>query len=91
MCDTLKETLTKYLTNFYEILSAENGPGQILNEWRRRSTYYSGKSVRVVLENETITGTTDGLEENGALRVRKSDGSVTIVQAGDVERLRPTE
>ena len=89
--EELQQILTKYLTNFYDILSAENGPGQILTEWRRRSTYYSGKSVRIVLENETITGTTDGLEENGALRVRKSDGSVTIVQAGDVERLRPTE
>jgi len=43
-----------------------------------------------MLENETLTGITDGLEPNGALRVKRNDGSVTIVQAGDVEQLRAT-
>ncbi len=43
------------------------------------------------MENETIKGTTDGLEENGALRVRTTDGAIRIIQAGDVEQLRPTE
>ena len=84
----LVEVLTKYLIYFYDILQNENGPADIINEWRRRSTYFSGKPVRVVLENETITGVTDGLEANGALRVTKAAGSVTIVQAGDVEQLR---
>ena len=40
------------------------------------------------MENETIFGTTDGLEENGALRVRDADGNLRIIQAGDVENLR---
>ena len=44
--------------------------------------------VRATLSDRTITGTTDGLEENGALRVKTEDGSVIIVQAGDIERLR---
>lgn len=87
----LQETLTKYISYFYDILSHENGPKEILDEWRRRSSYFSGKKVRVVLENEAIIGTTDGLEVNGALRVRKNDGNVTIIQAGDVERIRPAE
>lgn len=84
----LIEVLTKYVTYFYEILNGENGRAEIINEWRRRSTYFSGKAVRVVLENETITGLTDGLEPNGALRLRQADGKVTIVQAGDVQNLR---
>ena len=88
--DSLQETLTKYLSYFYNILNSENGPKQILTEWRRRSTYFSGKNVRVVLGNETVTGTTDGLEENGALRVRTMDGDIKIIQAGDVENLRQT-
>jgi biotin-(acetyl-CoA carboxylase) ligase len=71
------------------MLQSKNGPAEILEEWRRRSTFFSGKNIRVTLENETITGITDGLEENGALRVRKNDGSVAIIQAGDVERIRP--
>jgi BirA family transcriptional regulator, biotin operon repressor / biotin---[acetyl-CoA-carboxylase] ligase len=83
----LTETLTKYLGYFYDILNSENGPSEIIDEWRRRSSYFSGKSVRVVLGNETVDGVTDGLEENGALRVRKN-GNVTIIQAGDVEQLR---
>jgi len=84
----LVEVLTKYLTYFYNILQHENGPAEIINEWRGRSSYFSGKPVRVVLENESIIGVTDGLEANGALRVKKDDGVLTIVQAGDVQNLR---
>lgn len=84
----LSERLTHYLSYFYEILNGHNGPAEIINDLRRRSTYYSGKQVRVTLVNTSFQGTTDGLEENGALRVKSAEGSVTIVQAGDVERLR---
>lgn len=86
--DDIALRLTHYLTYFYDILHGDNGPGEIVEHWRRRSTYFSGKRVRVTLENMSFDGTTDGLEENGALRVKTADGSVTIVQAGDVERLR---
>ena len=87
----LAESLTKFISYFYDILHGENGPAEIIDEWRKRSSYYSGKPVRVVLENETLEGTTDGLEPNGALRVRRNDGALTIVQAGDVEQLRVTD
>ena len=49
---------------------------------------FLGQNVRVTLAGDTITGVTDGLEPNGALRLRVSGGSTTIIQAGDVERLR---
>ena len=88
--DEISVSLTRFLGYFYDILSGENGPRDILNEWQRRSTYAAGKSVRVVLENETITGVTEGLEENGALRLKTLKGEVKIIQAGDVEQLRPT-
>ncbi|MGB7210940.1 MAG: biotin--[acetyl-CoA-carboxylase] ligase [Pyrinomonadaceae bacterium] len=88
--DELANTLTRFFAYLYDILLGDDGTKEILNKWRRRSTYFSGKSVRAALGNETVEGTTDGLEENGALRVRKSDGSVTIIQAGDVEQLRAT-
>lgn len=84
-------TLTKYLSYFYEILSSENGSATIIDEWRKRSTYFYGKPVRVALGDEVITGITDGLERNGALRLWRQDGSVAIIQAGDVERLRTEE
>ncbi|WP_373515708.1 hypothetical protein, partial [Persicitalea sp.] len=60
-------------------------------QWRQRSSYFLGKPVSVTLDGTGFDGITDGLEENGALRVRMADGSVRIVQAGDVQRLRRTE
>lgn len=86
--DELAESLTGYLSYFYAIFNDEAGPDEIINQWRRRSSYFSGRRVRVKLEREMIEGITDGLEENGALRVKMPDGSVKIVQAGDVERIR---
>ena len=35
--------------------------------------------------HETISGRFDGLEPDGALRLRRDDGSLDIVRAGDVE------
>ncbi|HRI02655.1 MAG TPA: biotin--[acetyl-CoA-carboxylase] ligase [Pyrinomonadaceae bacterium] len=80
--------LIKYLSYWYETLNSDDGPTEIIQNWRQRSSYFSGKAVRVTLPDGVLEGTTDGLEENGALRVKTGVGSVTIVQAGDVERLR---
>lgn len=89
--DELVEKLSGFITYFYEILNGEDGPKEILSAWQSRSTYFSGKQVRVSLGNESITGKTDGLEENGALRVRDETGRIIVVQAGDVERLRGSQ
>ncbi len=86
--EQLAQVLTNYLVQLYDVLNAENGTAAIIKEWRARSTYYAGKSVSVRTESETLEGVTDGLQENGALRVRTANGTVTIVQAGDVEQLR---
>ncbi len=86
--EELAEQLIQFFDHFHDILTGVNGPVEIIKEWRRRSSYFFGKNVRVVLANETVVGTTDGLEANGALRVRKEDGSVTIIQAGEVETVR---
>jgi len=84
--DEFAECLTRYLTYLYNVLGEE--PERILHEWQQRSTYFSGKEVRVKTSTGDITGITDGLEQNGALRVKLTDNSIVIVQAGDVERLR---
>ena len=86
--EDLIEKLTTHIGHFYDTLHDENGPADIIDNWRMRSSYYSGKIVRVALESETVTGVTDGLEPNGALRLKRSDGSLLIIQAGDVEHLR---
>jgi BirA family transcriptional regulator, biotin operon repressor / biotin---[acetyl-CoA-carboxylase] ligase len=86
--DQAAEILTRYLSYFYDILSRPDGQKAIVDQWRRRSTYFSGKDVRVTLSDGSFAGVTCGLEDNGALRVRTADGSIIVVQAGDVERLR---
>ena len=89
--DEVLAALTRYLNYFYEILLGENGPAEIIREWQRRSSYFVGKNVRVLVGAETITGVTDGLENNGALRVRTDGENIRIIQSGDVERLRANE
>jgi len=86
--EILLRNLTRNLDEFYRLLNEKNGAARIRHEWARRSSFYEGKMVRVKLADETITGTTRGLEENGALRVEINCGAIKIVQAGDVEMLR---
>jgi BirA family biotin operon repressor/biotin-[acetyl-CoA-carboxylase] ligase len=86
--EELIERLTHHLAAGYALLQTQSGPAEMIERWKRRSSYSSGKPVRVVLESENVTGVTDGLEKNGALRIRRSDGTTVIVQAGDVEQLR---
>lgn len=81
-------SLAKYLCYFYEIFRSPDGPAAIRDEWRKRSSYHTGRSVRVMVDGTAIEGTTDGIESNGALRVVDGDGRVHVIQAGDVERLR---
>ena len=86
--EALSERLAENLVRSYDVLIGPDGPTKIREEWRRRSSYFSGRSVRVATGSQTVTGITDGLEDNGALRVRQDGGTVAIIQTGDVERLR---
>lgn len=86
--EILLQTLTRQFSAYYDLLQSENGAEKIRAAWAEKSSYFEGKSVKVVLENETIYGTTRGIEENGALRVETSDGEIRIIHAGDVEKVR---
>lgn len=86
--ERLTAILTSHLSRLYQKLTASGGAEATIGEWRSRSSYYSGKRVTVRSFDETLTGTTEGLEPSGALRLRKSDGDVVVIQAGDVEQLR---
>ena len=87
----LLQNLTKNIETAYELLNGENGAAEIRAEWTRRSSYAADKFVKVKLEHETIYGTTDGIEENGALRVKLESGEIRVVHAGDVEQLRAAD
>lgn len=86
--ENLLQGLTQRLSSYYQILHGENGAKQIRQEWTRRSSYAFGQEVSVILENETIFGTTRGIEQNGALRVETAIGEIKIIHAGDVTKLR---
>ena len=87
----VEATLFTQLDRVYAILCGDDGPRKIVEEWSGRSTYFMGKQVRATVGNEIFQGVTDGLEPNGALRVIRDDGSTSVVQAGEVERLRSAE
>jgi BirA family biotin operon repressor/biotin-[acetyl-CoA-carboxylase] ligase len=72
----------------YEMLQSVRGGEEILLEWSVRSSYASGKRIRVANGPEVLEGTTRGLESDGALRVETDEGEVRIVRAGDVTELR---
>jgi BirA family transcriptional regulator, biotin operon repressor / biotin---[acetyl-CoA-carboxylase] ligase len=84
----IAQRLTAHLQHFYALLSRENGPAEIITAWQERSSYFSGKDVRVDANGEIFEGVTSGLEPNGALRVRLVDGSIRIVESANVTRLR---
>ena len=81
------DVLMEHLAIGYERLLSD--PTAIVDDWRQRSSYFEGKAVQVTVgPDRVLLGVTDGLEANGALRIKRADGSVSIVQAGDVEQLR---
>lgn len=86
--EELLNSLTYFFAYFYEILQSTDGAQKIVEEWTRRSSYAFGKFVKVKLETETVFGITDGLEENGALRIKTDSCDIKVIQAGDVEQLR---
>lgn len=86
--ETLLDDLVEALKSNYEILNEQDGPRSVRDRWTKASSYASGKSVLVRTAGEQLEGITRGIEGNGGLRVELPDGSIRIVQAGDVERLR---
>ena len=75
--------LLRHLETYYNRFLAE-GPPPILARFTEVSSYARGKRVRISTASETYTGTTDGLEPSGLLRVRRDDGRTDVVISGDV-------
>jgi BirA family biotin operon repressor/biotin-[acetyl-CoA-carboxylase] ligase len=57
---------------------------ELANAWQRRA-HPVGTALKVHLSREElVAGCFDGLEDDGAMRLRVSDGSIQLVRAGDV-------
>ncbi len=61
----------------------QHGPAAIREEWLSRSIL-TGKKVRVSFQNSESVGIASGLDDDGALLIRKVDGKIEKVLAGDV-------
>ena len=59
------------------------GVAAILDAWTARAQGM-GETCTVRLDRETIEGVAEGLDPDGALRLRLSDGSIRRITAGDV-------
>ncbi|HWN10253.1 MAG TPA: biotin--[acetyl-CoA-carboxylase] ligase [Pyrinomonadaceae bacterium] len=73
---------------YYEALRGPDGPERIIRAWTERSSYASGKRVRVTNAGETIEGISRGLECDGGLRLETADGKIQVIRAGDVTAVR---
>jgi BirA family biotin operon repressor/biotin-[acetyl-CoA-carboxylase] ligase len=73
--------LLRHLDSYYNRFVTE-GPETIVARFSEVSSYARGKRVRIEAPSETYTGTTEGLEPSGLLRVRRDDGRILPVIAG---------
>jgi BirA family transcriptional regulator, biotin operon repressor / biotin---[acetyl-CoA-carboxylase] ligase len=80
--------LLKLLVSYYQMLRRPAGAEELVREWSSRSSYASGKQIRVSNGEEILEGITCGLERDGALRVETDAGEIKTVRAGDVTNLR---
>lgn len=63
----------------------ENEPQMLARAWLERAHPVGIRLTVHASSDETVTGLFDGLEPDGALRLRLDNGPVEIVRAGDVE------
>ncbi len=73
--------LLRHLDSYYNRF-LRDGPEKIVARFSEVSSYARGKRVRIATSTGTYTGTTDGLEPGGLLRVRRDDGRTLPVIAG---------
>jgi BirA family biotin operon repressor/biotin-[acetyl-CoA-carboxylase] ligase len=73
--------LLRHLESYYNRFLSE-GAEPIVARFSAVSSYARGKRVRIATTTGTYTGTTDGLEPGGLLRVRRDDGRTLPVIAG---------
>jgi BirA family biotin operon repressor/biotin-[acetyl-CoA-carboxylase] ligase len=86
--EVLLAALLRALSSWYSLLQEIGGQQQILEAWARRSSFAKGKRVSVANGDEVVSGITDGVESDGALRVETDNDGVRIIRAGDVTSLR---
>jgi BirA family biotin operon repressor/biotin-[acetyl-CoA-carboxylase] ligase len=78
-----REEILLALVRAVDEFTGEDAP-TIVRLFTHASSYASGRRVVVNLPDGTIAGTTCGLDDAGFLRLRRDDGTVTLILAGGV-------
>ena len=85
--ESLVGALLQAIARWYSLLSDLDGPDKIVAAWSSRSSYATGKTVKVINGEEVWEGVTRGVESDGALRL-EVDSSIRLIRAGDVVSVR---
>jgi BirA family biotin operon repressor/biotin-[acetyl-CoA-carboxylase] ligase len=85
--EEFRDRLLEKIAQVYEVWRRDES-ASIIDRWSRLSTYARGQRVVVTLEDEKLTGVTDGLTETGALRLVVEGDAVRMILAGEVTKLR---
>jgi BirA family biotin operon repressor/biotin-[acetyl-CoA-carboxylase] ligase len=84
--DLLVRLLREFENDYNRFL--QDGVASVVERFSVVSTYASGKRVRVSNGTDSFAGTTAGLGPEGLLQVKRDDGGLTTVIAGDVTEIR---
>ena len=84
--ELLARLLREFETDYSRFL--RDGSGSVTERFTQVSSYASGKKVRVTNGKETYIGVTAGLRPEGLLQIRREDGALVTVLAGDVTETR---
>jgi len=84
--DELVIEVLKQIELFYSML-INLGKQPLLNEWKKLSSTL-GKSVKVVIGDETLTGLAEDIDDNGMLILKLDSGLRRQISAGDITLLR---
>ena len=63
----------------------DSEPSLIARAWLARAHPLGTKLTVHASADEVVTGSFDGIEPDGALRLRRDDGTLDFIRAGDVE------
>lgn len=84
--ELLSRLLREFESDYNRFL--REGPASVTQRFSEVSSFANGKNVRVTNGAASFTGVTAGLAPEGLLLVRRSDGEVVSVIAGDVTEAR---
>lgn len=82
--ESILSRLQDSFVGWYRRLNNADGATEIVQAWSGRSSYAHGKMIRITDGGLEISGTTRGLELDGALRVETETGEIKMFRTGDV-------